>query len=109
MLKLCNINIEHSKEIYKRLNKFIKKLREKFSIKEIYLYGSSAKGILHEGSDIDLVIVGNFNGRIFNRIEEIFKLTDLPVEPLVYTPEEFQQMKKHNPFIKEVIKTGHKL
>ncbi len=109
MPKLCNIDIGHCKEVYERLNKFVQKLKKKFSIEEIYLYGSFANRQIHEGSDIDLVIVGDFKGKIFERIEKILELTDLPVEPLVYTPEEFQRMKKSNPFITEVIKTGKKL
>ncbi|MCM8779129.1 MAG: nucleotidyltransferase domain-containing protein [Candidatus Omnitrophica bacterium] len=79
------------------------KLRKDFSIERIYLYGSFAKGEIHEGSDIDLIIVGNFKGSMFERIKQIIALTDLPIEPLVYTPEEFSRMCKDNPFIKGVI------
>jgi len=109
MLKLCNIDIERSQEIYERLRAFVTRLRKNFSIKEVYLYGSFVRGEIHEGSDIDLVIVGGFKGRIFQRIEEVLKLTDLPIEPLIYTTEEFRRMKNTNPFLKEVIKTGKKL
>lgn len=36
--------------------------------------------------------------------------TDLPIESLVYTPEEFEQMKQSgNPFIATVLVTGIKL
>jgi len=109
MLKLCNIDIERSQEIYERLREFVTRLRKNFSIKEVYLYGSFVRGEIHEGSDIDLVIVGDFKGRIFQRIEEVLKLTDLPIEPLVYTPQEFQRMKKSNPFLRKMIKTGKRL
>ena len=62
-------------------------------------------GGIHEGSDIDLVIVGDFRERFFERIGRILELTDLPVEPLVYTPEEFEAMKaSKNPFIEEVLR-----
>ena len=109
MPKVCNIDIENRKEIYKKLKDFIKALKTKFSIKYIYLYGSFARDEIHEGSDIDLVIVGDFKGRIFERIYKVISLTDLPVEPLVYTEEEFERMRKTNDFLKQVIKTGKRL
>ena len=109
MLKLCNLDIEHREEIFKKLKGFIRQLKKNFSLKEVYLYGSFAKDEIHEGSDIDLVIVGDFKGRIFDRINEVLKLTDLPIEPLIYTPREFERMKKTNSFIKKVISEGKKL
>ncbi len=106
MLKVCNIDINHSEKVYKQINEFVKILRHKFNIEKIYLYGSLAINELHEGSDIDLIVVGDFVGKIPQRIGEIMKLTDLPIEPLVYTPMEFQKLKKSSSFIKQVIKTG---
>jgi len=34
-------------------------------IKEVYLFGSFAKGEVHEASDIDLIIVGDFKEKFF--------------------------------------------
>ncbi len=74
------------------------------------LRGGRRRGQRHEGSDIDLVIVGDFQERFHERIGRILALTDLPIEPLVYTREEFEAMKKGgNPFIKEVLATGRAL
>lgn len=110
MLKVCNLDIENRQKVYKSLRQFIKDLKKRFRIKEVYLYGSWAKGEIHEGSDIDLVIIGNFEGRMFERIDQVLGQTDLPIEPLVYTPQEFERMRRaSNPFIKQVIKTGQKL
>ena len=59
---------------------------------------------------MDLVIVGDFRERFLDRIGRILDLTDLPIEPLVYTREEFEQMKQSgNPFIRTVLATGMKL
>lgn len=110
MHKLCRIDIERSEEILEGVKEFARKLKESFSVRDVYLYGSFARGEIHEGSDIDLIIVGDFYERFFDRIGKILDLTDLPIEPLVYTPEEFEELKKtSNPFIEEVIKTGIKL
>lgn len=110
MPKLCNIHIEERERTLKELKIFVDKLKKRFSTKEVYLYGSFAKDEVHEGSDIDLIIVGDFKGRIFARIDAVLKLTDLPIEPLVYTPVEFERMKRSgNPFIKGAIATGKRL
>ncbi|MGA1844572.1 MAG: nucleotidyltransferase domain-containing protein [bacterium] len=109
MPKLCNIDIDRSQKVYKELAGFIKKLRHRFTIHEIYLYGSFASGDIHEGSDIDLIIIGDFKGKMFQRIEQIISLTDLPIEPLVYTLEEFNRMKRTSSFLKKVIREGKRL
>lgn len=107
MHKLCRIDIGKSEEILEELKRFAEDLKEKFGC-DVYLYGSFARGDVHEGSDIDLIIVGDFRERFFERIEKILELTDLPVEPLVYTREEFEGMKE-DAFIKEVMKEAVRL
>ena len=110
MCKLCRINLEHSKEIINRIKELVSEIKIKFPVREVYLYGSFAKNEIHEGSDIDLLIIGDFKERFFERIGKILELTDLPIEPIVYTPEEFDELKKsQNPFITEVLKTAIKL
>ncbi len=110
MYKLCRVNIEYSDDLLKEIKTFASKLKKSLPVNEIYLYGSFAKGEIHEGSDIDLLIIGDFKERFFDRIGKILDLTDLPIEPLVYTVEEFEDLKKSkNPFITEVLKTAIRL
>ncbi len=110
MHKLCRINIEQSEEIINRLKEFVEEIKRKLPVKEVYLYGSIARNEIHEGSDIDLLIIGDFKERFFERIGRVLELTDLPVEPLVYTPEEFEELKKsQNPFTTEILKSAIKL
>jgi len=79
-------------------------------VTKVYLYGSFARDEVHEGSDIDLLIVADIPGRMFERIGRILELTDLPIEPLVYTPQEFERMKKsRNSFVMAVLKTAKEL
>ncbi len=108
MYKLCRINIEDREKIYERLKEFVHLLKSKHKVKKVYLYGSFARGDFHEGSDIDLIIVGQFEGRMPQRIKKIFDLTSLPIEPLVYTEAEFKQMKERT-FLKEVLATAKEL
>jgi predicted nucleotidyltransferase len=108
--KLCRVDIEHSKDLLSKIKIFAGELKKNLSVKEVYLYGSFAKGEIHEGSDVDLLIIGDFSERVFDRIGRILDLTDLPVEPLVYTVEEFEELKKsQNPFITEILKTAVRL
>lgn len=62
---------------------------------KVVLFGSQARGDIHEGSDIDLLIVRETDARFVDRIEEVMLLLiDYPaVEPLVYTPAEFERLK----------------
>lgn len=105
MHKLCRIDIDAREKINLELLAFIKKLKRKFQITAIYLFGSFATGKIHEGSDIDLLIIGNFKERFIEKIGRILDLTTLPIEPLVYTEKEFQSMiAEKNPFILEILK-----
>lgn len=54
---------------------------------EVYLFGSLARGDQHEGSDIDLLVVGRFPGRALHWIGQVMERSTLPVEPLVVRPE----------------------
>lgn len=107
MYKLCRVNIENSEDLLNEIRAFAGRLKESLPVREVYLYGSFAKGEVHEGSDIDLLIIGDFTERFFDRIGKILDLTDLPIEPLVYTVDEFEEFKKsQNPFILEILKTA---
>lgn len=108
MHKLCRVNLEDSEKIYEQLREFAHLLKTKRKVKKVYLYGSFARGDFHEGSDIDLIIVGEFEGKMPQRIKEVLDLTALPVEPLVYTEAEFEQMKERS-FLKEVLGTAKEL
>ncbi|MBI2918450.1 MAG: nucleotidyltransferase domain-containing protein [Chloroflexi bacterium] len=97
-------------EYYGRLSEFVALLKASLPVEAVYLFGSFATGEVHEGSDIDLVIVGDFRQRFPYRARAILDLTELPIEPLVYTREEFEDMvARGNPFIAEVLRTGQRL
>lgn len=108
MYKLCRIDIGNREEIEKEIERFSIELKERFEC-DVYLYGSFEKGEVHEGSDIDLIIVGDFGERFFDRIGKILELTDLPIEPLVYTRAEFKEMMKDNLFFNEIFKHARKM
>jgi UTP:GlnB (protein PII) uridylyltransferase len=78
----------------------------------VYLFGSFARGDIHEGSDIDLIIIGDFSERFHERIYRVLLLNDqnLPLAPLCYRPEEVEQMQgEGNPFILEALASARLL
>jgi len=89
------------------IREFARDVRAQFRIDRIILFGSVARGSLHEGSDIDLIVVGDFTERFHQRIAALLDLTDLPVEPLCYTPAEFKHLiDEQNPFILSALSEG---
>ncbi len=84
-----------------------REIRSRRRVAAIILYGSFARGDFHEGSDVDLIIVGDFPERHHKRAATILDLTDLPVEPLCYTDEEFAELVRNgNPFIRQALTEG---
>ena len=107
MPKLCNINIDESKRLIDRIKSFAQQLKSTLPVHKVYLFGSFARAEIHEGSDIDLLIIGNFDERIFERIGKVLDLTDLPIQPLVYTEEEFDMLQESgSPLVEEILKSG---
>ena len=93
----------------KIVKRFINLIIKKFDVKKIIIFGSFARGDYHKGSDLDLIIVGEFKERFIDRIGKIIELndSDLEIEAMVYTEEEFQKMiKERRPFIEQVLDEG---
>ncbi len=105
MHKICRIDISRSKELPGKINSLVEKLASHIDIKKVYLFGSVARNDFNEGSDIDLAIIGDFKERFLDRSDKILEMTELPIEPLCYTEQEFEEMRrKGNPFVKEILK-----
>ncbi|MEA1905905.1 MAG: nucleotidyltransferase domain-containing protein [Euryarchaeota archaeon] len=86
---------------------FAKEVRKKHDVHKIIVFGSFVRKDLNEGSDIDIIIVGDFKERFHKRIATILDLTDLPIEPLCYTIKEFDRMiDEENLFIEAAVRGG---
>lgn len=95
--------------ILKSVEKYIKEISKYYSIKEVYLFGSYAKGINHEDSDIDVAIIINSDNNVFDLMVELMILTqniDLRIEPHPIKVNDFEE---GNPFVQEIIDTGIKV
>jgi len=96
---------KHKIEIEK-LKTFINELTTEFEEKiiSVILIGSRARLDFNIGSDIDLIIVGNWSDQILfkriNEIEEKISIPFLPIDFFLYRPDEITELfEKGNPLI----------
>ena len=82
-------------------------LSDSFAVKQVFLFGSAAKGNAQEDSDIDIAVSAeNFSG---DKVEDMFQLmklrrnVDIRIEPHPFPANDFTEA---NPFAAEIIKTG---
>ena len=80
-------------------------LTRKYHPQKIILFGSFANERIKRWSDLDIAIVKNTQKRFMDRLKEVALLTQpkVGVDFLVYTPEEFEEMKKNSFFFQEEI------
>ncbi len=88
---------------------FLEKIRQELPIERAYLFGSYATGRNRDYSDIDLAIVtpalnadNSFaiNQRIFSRASRY----NLDLEPICFSPEEFEQ--EYLPIVRDIKREG---
>jgi predicted nucleotidyltransferase len=87
------------------INRIIRRYRPK----KIIVFGSFARGDVHQGSDLDLIIIKNTKQKFLRRMDAVLDLCDgeIAVEPLIYTEAEFEKMlKEGNDFLETVVSEG---
>ena len=86
---------------------------EKFKPEKIILFGSSSQRKITPDSDVDLLIIKKDTPLYgADRIRELSRMIDrnIPVDFLVYRPEEFdKRLKMGDPFLKAILKEGRVL
>ena len=92
------------------LYKVVERLKSKFDIIAVILFGSRARGDWGPWSDYDLLIIGNFRIDYLDRIRQILELVDdipLPIEPHPYTLDEAMKLlRKGTPSIVDALEEG---
>lgn len=110
MRTLCRVDIRNSEEIFDRLDRYNKRVVAALRPYTIILFGSFARQDIHEGSDVDIVVIADFQEGFLDRIKTLLDLNDdpkLPLESIGYTPEEFEGMRTGgNRFVQEVLEKG---
>ncbi|MFW5746539.1 MAG: nucleotidyltransferase domain-containing protein [Nanoarchaeota archaeon] len=74
----------------------IRALKKELKAERAILFGSVARGQQHEYSDIDVIFIVDTQERFVRRIGTVLNMYSghLPIEPIVYTPEEFASMRR---------------
>lgn len=97
-------------KIIESIKKYIEKISEYYKIEAIILFGSYAKGIENEDSDIDIAIISSEFSDIIEDGAKLIGLTwkiDTRIEPHPITTADYEKIA--TPFVKEVIDTGIKV
>jgi len=97
--------MSRKEELERGLKKIVERLKKDESIRLILLFGSMARGDIGSESDIDLIIVKETDKKFLDRLDEFYEDADIAMDLLVYTPDEFERMKKRS-FIKRVSEEG---
>ncbi len=86
------------------------RLIEAYDPETIILFGSQARGVASESSDIDLLILKDTDERPIDRrirVEKVLSDRAIPLDIFVYTPREITYLYSlGSPFIEEVVTTG---
>jgi len=91
-------------EIARQFISFLRK--NKYDIRQAYIFGSYAKGRFHDDSDIDVAIVMNDISDSFLMQMELMRVSwrfDSRIEPHPFDAMDFNS---GNPFAGEILKTG---
>lgn len=95
-----------NKEIFESIKKFLAKVSESYEIQSAYLFSSYSSNNFDESSDIDIAVISSsFSGDSFRDNVSLGKLTwgiDTRIEPIAFTPEEFEE----SAFGKQIKKRG---
>ena len=96
--------------IDRNFSRFISKIKKRFRISEAILFGSRAKGTAKAYSDFDLILVSESFRDVGwrKRIEDVVKYweSDLDIDVLPYSPEEFLEKKNSRCIVRQAVEEG---
>lgn len=94
------------KSIIETASRYVKQLPDDLDVKKAFLFGSCARGLENEDSDIDIaVVIGNMSDffSIQMQLMRLRRKIDLRIEPHPIGEADFTHL---NPFASEIQKTG---
>jgi len=92
-----------------QIEEFGRRVGEEFGAERVVLFGSYARGNATPDSDVDILVVGAFEGRSVDRSVEIrMKLRPgFPMDLLVRTPEKVRErIEMGDAFMREILDQG---
>jgi len=96
---------ERKKLLEQELARYVRVLTEHGNPEKVILFGTLATGLIHEWSDIDLIVVEETELFFLKRLRQVRKLLQprVGMDIMVYTPEEFNQLSTERPFSRDEI------
>lgn len=92
------------------LENIIKQIIEKYKPEKVILFGNAARGQLGPDSDLDILVIKRDTPYFgADRVRELSKMIkrDIPVDFLIYRPEEFEKrLSMGDPFLKSIMEEG---
>ncbi len=92
-----------------RIEEFGRRVGEEFGAERVILFGSYARGSANPDSDVDILVIGPFEGRSVDKSVEIrMKLRPaFPMDLLVRTPEKVRErIEMGDTFLREILEQG---
>jgi predicted nucleotidyltransferase len=92
-----------------QIEEFGRRIGREFGAERVILFGSYARGAVTKDSDVDLLVIGPFEGRSVDRSVQIrMKLRPgFPVDLVVRTPEKVRQrVQMGDDFMQEILEEG---
>ncbi len=94
----------------KEIENIRQQIIEKHKPEKIILFGSAALGTTTRDSDVDFLIIKKQTPLYgVDRVHELSRMIDrnIPIDLLIYRPEEFEQrLSMGDPFLKAILKEG---
>ncbi len=95
-----------------QIEEFGRRIGQEFGAQKVLLFGSYARGTITKDSDVDVLVIGPFQGRSVDRSVEIrMKVRPgFPVDLLVRTPEKVRErIEMGDTFMREILEQGRVL
>jgi len=92
-----------------KIEEFARHIGRQFDAERVILFGSYARGAVTRHSDVDLLVIGPFEGRSVDRSVQIrMKLRPaFPVDLVVRTPEKIRErLGMGDDFMQEILEEG---
>ena len=95
----------------KKIKDFVVRVGKEYNLEKAIFFGSRARGDNFKASDYDIILVSpDFKGVFFTKrlsmMYDFWKHYPLEIEPLCYTPQEFEKKRKEMGIVREAVKEG---
>ncbi len=102
--------VKRKQELDSELHRIVDILKTQ-GAEQVILFGSLARGDIGSHSDIDLIVVQETGERFLDRLDAIYRavIPKVALDVLVYTPAEFEALRRDNSFVRGAVAEGRVL